>query len=313
MKAIVKYDSGPGKVAYQDIPEPICGDRSVKIEVKAAAICSTDLHIVADEYPWEVGVPLGHEFCGVVVEKGAGATQFNVGDRVVACMNGGFAKYVVKDQDDWVFHLPDTVSYEEGALLEPLSAAVNSVQNRSNINTGDTVLIEGPGVMGLFACQAAKLLGATVVVSGTSADAERLQLGKKLGADYVIDVQQENLNEILMSLTNGNGVDTVIECSGSQAALDDGIKVLKTGGQLTQVGIFGKHAMIDMGHIVYHSKKIVGSIAYDRETWIRTIQLVKEGKIDIRSFITHRLMLADWEIGFEMTRKKQGLRILLIP
>ena len=313
MKAIVKFDTGANKVGYLDIPEPVCGPHSVKIAIKAAAICITDLHIIDDEYPWPVGLPLGHEFCGIVVEAGSDVTRFKVGDRVVACMDGGFAKYVVKDEDDWVFHLPDSISFEEGALLEPLAAAVNSVQNSSSIHPGDTVLIEGPGVMGLFACQAAKLSGASVIVSGTANGAQRLALAEKLGADRTVNNASEDLDAAVHQMTGGKGVDTVIECSGTQAALDAGIRALRTGGQLTQVGIFGSRATVDLGHLVYHSKKIVGSIAYDRDTWLRTIRLAAEQKICLRCFVTDTLPLDDWKTGFELARKKQSLRIILIP
>ena len=89
MKAVVKYGELPGQVDYRDILEPICKDEDVKIEIRACAICMTDLHIVAATYPWKVGTPLGHEFCGVVVEAGKNVCKFKVGDRVVACMNGG--------------------------------------------------------------------------------------------------------------------------------------------------------------------------------------------------------------------------------
>lgn len=313
MKAIVKYGEGPGEVDYREINEPICGYRDVKIEIKACAICVTDLHIIEGTYPWKVGTPLGHEFCGVVVQVGEGVKKFKSGDRVVACMDGGFAKYVVKDEDDWVFALPDEISFEEGALLEPLAASANSVFHKSCILPGDHVLVEGPGVIGLLALQAAKLQGAFVMVSGTDVDSERLQMAQMLGADRVINVQKEDLCAACEEFTKGAGIDTVLECSGSQAALDSGLKVLTYNGQLTQVGIFARKASVDLGIMVYQNQRIVGSIAYDKETWKRAISLVQTKKVNVKKLISHTLPLVEWEKGFAMARNKEGYRIVLIP
>lgn len=313
MKAIVKYGELPGQVDYREIEEPVCGYRDVKIEIKACAICVTDLHIMEGAYPWKVNTPLGHEFCGIVVETGKGVTKFKTGDRVVACMDGGFSRYVVKDEEDWVFHLPDEISFKEGALLEPLAAAANSVFNKSHILPGDHVLIEGPGVIGLLTLQAAKLQGAFAMVSGTDSDTERLLMAKKLGADKILNVQREDILAACREFTQGRGMDTVLECSGSQAALDTGLKVLTYNGQLTQVGIFGRRASADLGSMVYQNQRIVGSIAYDRETWLRVIALVQKGRVNVKSLISHTFPLSEWEKGFAMARNKEGYRIVLIP
>ena len=131
MKAIVKYGQAAGEVALREIPEPICGKKEVKIEVKACAVCATDLHILEGSYPWDVGKVLGHEFSGIIREVGAEVTGFKPGDRVASCMEGGFGKYCVKAFDDWIFPIPDSISFEEAALLEPLCSAANSVVNKA--------------------------------------------------------------------------------------------------------------------------------------------------------------------------------------
>lgn len=313
MKAIVKYGEMPGQVDYREIPEPQCGYRDVKIAVKACAICVTDLHIITGAYPWQVGTPLGHEFCGVITEVGAGVRRFRVGERVTACMNGGFAPYVVKDEDDWVFHLPDELSFQEGALLEPAAAAVNSVMNRSHVLPGDPVLIEGPGVIGLLALQAAKLQGARVMVSGTNEDEKRLRMAERLGAERTINVQQEDLILVCRDFSKGTGISTVLECSGSQEALDAGLRTLCYDGQLTQVGIFAKRATVDLRELVYNNRRIVGSIAYDRATWVRVIELVRTHQLNVKALVSHVLPITGWERGFELARCCTEFRIVLIP
>ena len=311
MDAIVKQPSG--EVDLIQVSEPACLEDEVKIEVKACGVCSTDLHIVAGSYPWEKGVTLGHEYSGQVVEIGPKVTKFQVGDKVAACMDGGFARYAVKREDGWLFKLPEQIEFEEAALLEPLAAAANSVFNRSSIKPGDIVLIEGPGTMGIFVLQCVKLMGATVIMSGTSRDEHRLKLAKSLGADYVVDVQKEDLQAVIADITSEVGVDLVFECTGAQVALSAGLMALKTTGQLTQVGIFGKEALIDLGRLVYHSQKIVGSIAYDKETWERCIKLLAQKKVDTKKLISNKMPLKDWKQAFEITREQSGMRVLLIP
>ena len=313
MKAIVKLSENVGDINLIEIPEPICGDDEVKIRVKACGICATDLHIVEGSYPWKVGVPLGHEFSGKIVEVGKNVTKFKKGDRVASCMEGGFAKYAVKKEDDWVFAIPDNISYEEAALLEPLSAAANSVINKSNILPQDIVLIEGAGTIGLFVLEFVKLQGGIAIVSGTSKDKDRLKLAEELGADYTIDIQKESLKELVEKVTDKKGVDTVIECSGSQNALDSGIALLKTAGQLTQVGIFSKAPIIDLVRVVYHSQKIVGSIAFDKETWYRCIKLLGAEKVNTKKLVSHEIPLDEWKRAFEITHRQEGFRVLLIP
>ena len=313
MKAIVKYGDLPGQVDFRDIPEPVCTDTDIKIEVQACAVCMTDLHFITGNYPWKTDIPLGHEFCGVVTATGKHVRKFKRGDRVAAWMDGGFAEFTVKDENDWVFPLPDEISFLEGALLEPLAAAINGVFNRSYILPADHVLIEGPGVIGLFALQAAKQLGASVMVAGTDSDVERLRMAEELKADRIVNVQKEDIRAAANEFTNGHGIDTVLECSGSQSALDTGLQVLKYDGQLTQLGILGKMATVDLGQLVYNNRRIVGSIAYDRAAWLRGIELVRRGSINVKSLISEVLPLTQWEYGFDRTAQRTGYRTVLVP
>ena len=114
-------------------------------------------------------------------------------------------------------------------------------------------------------------------------------------------------------VTDKKGVDTVIECSGSQNALDSGIALLKTAGQLTQVGIFSKPPSIDLVRVVYHNQKIVGSIAFDKETWYRCIKLLSSEKVNTKKLVSHQFPLDEWKRAFEVTHRQEGFRVLLIP
>lgn len=343
MKALVKYAKGNGNMEIRDVPEPKPGPGQVKIEVKAAGICGSDLHIYHDDIAIPLNPPVvtGHEFCGVVVEVGEGVTAWKPGDRVTSetafsfcgkchyCItgyynlcnerrtlgywyNGAFAKYTVVPQER-VHVLSDSIDFISGALLEPLACVTHAVLELTTITVGDVVLVVGPGAIGLATLQVAKAQGATVVVSGTSIDKERLEMAKKLGADYTINVQEEDLQKFIWELTKGRGVDVVLECSGVARAADDALKVIKKQGQFTQIGLFGKPITIDFERICFKELKVTGSLGSRWTSWEKAIQLVEQGKVRTKPLVSHEMPITEWEKAFRMFENKEGLKLVLIP
>jgi L-iditol 2-dehydrogenase len=204
MQALMKQKPGPGHLELADAAVPEPGPGEVQIAIRAAGICGTDIHIVHDSFPHNPPVILGHEFCGDVSAVGSGVPGLEVGDRVMAettavlcgecffcrnghtnrCpkrvaygihVNGGFAEYVVVRKDA-VHALPPNVDYYAGALTEPLAVCVHALMERTRVESGQLLLVLGPGPIGLFATLVAKSQGATVVVAGTAKDSERLEL-----------------------------------------------------------------------------------------------------------------------------------------
>ncbi|MDK2799254.1 MAG: L-iditol 2-dehydrogenase [Clostridiales bacterium] len=343
MKALVKYAKGNGNMEIRDVPEPKPGPGQVKIEVKAAGICGSDLHIYHDDIAIPLNPPVvtGHEFCGVVAEVGEGVTDWKPGDRVTSetaysfcgtcpyCItgyynlcnnrrtlgywyNGAFAKYTVVPQER-VHALPDNVDFVSGALLEPLACITHAVLELTTITVGDVVLVVGPGAIGLATLQVAKAQGATVVVSGTSVDKERLEMAKKLGADYTINVMEEDLQKFIFELTKGRGVDVVFECSGVARAADDALKVIKKQGQFTQIGLFSKPITIDFEKICYKELKVTGSLGSRWTSWEKAIQLLESGKVQTKPLVSHQMPITEWEKAFKMFENKEGLKLVLTP
>jgi len=337
----VKFRKGKGNIEVQDVSEPKVGPDEVKIEVKAAGICGTDIHIYHEEFKSNPPVILGHEFCGVVAEVGDNVTEFEVGDRVTAetaakvcgkCIfcrtgnynlcpdrlglgygvNGAFTKYCVV-RKEIVHFLPDNVDFISGALCEPLSCAVHGVVEQTDILPGDVVMITGPGVIGLLALQLSKLTGGFVVVLGLSADNERLSLAKKLGADIVINIEEENSEEIIKKISKGYGADIILECSGAPAAAELGLKLVRKRGQYTQMGLFGRPINIDFEQIAYKELQVTGFISQNWKSWERALNLLRQGKIQTRPLVTDRLPITDWKKGFEKLEKKKGVKIILYP
>ncbi|MBM3707948.1 MAG: sorbitol dehydrogenase, partial [Actinobacteria bacterium] len=192
MKALVKYQKGKGNMELRDIPEPFPSDDQIKIEVKAAGICGSDIHIYNDtiSMPMKLPVVPGHELVGVIVDTGKKVTNWNAGDRIIAedtysscgnCMyclkglynlcsqrkclgywyNGGFEKYTVVPEER-IHKLPDNLDFVEATLIQPLSCAVHAIEELIKIKNNDVILITGPGVIGLSCLQVLKTYNATV-------------------------------------------------------------------------------------------------------------------------------------------------------
>ena len=341
MKALVKTQKGVGNIELKDMPEPTPGPDEVKIEVKAAGICGTDIHIFHDEFRNYPPVILGHEFSGVIAEVGTNVTSIQVGERVTtetagkicgACrfcrsgeyhlcgnrlgigsgINGGFAPFCVV-RKELIHRLPDNVSFEEGAVSIPLAEAANGVAVRTGISAGELVLLFGPGPIGLLALQIARLDGGIVIAAGTEKDALRLKLAAELGAARTVNVEREDLKAIVMELTYGYGPDVVLECSGAQAAARAGLELVRKGGKFTQMGLHGKPITVDMDLVALKEIRVNGFFSTRWPIVDRALRWLSSGLVQTRPLITHTLPLDQWRKGFDLVEKKQGIKVLLVP
>lgn len=284
---------------------------------------------------------IGHEFSGVIHEIGEVVTGWNVGDRVVSeagfefcghceyCIsgfanlcperksvgywyNGAFTNYTVVPAAR-VHRLPENVDFIEGALMEPLACVVHGTMEFTDINAGDVVLVTGPGAIGLLAVQVAKAQGATVIVTGTAQDIERLHLANELGADMCINLAEQKLPDKIYQLTANRGVDVVLECSGNERAAKDALDVIKKRGQYTQIGLFGKPITLNFETICFKELKVMGAIASKWSSWRKALQLVSQQKVRLRPLVSDSFPLTEWQKAFDMFEKKQGLKLLLSP
>ena len=264
MKAAFLYKPGDVRIEKIDIPKIETDD--VLIKIKAVGICGSDIHYfkhgnIGDCIVKEPLI-LGHEAAGEIVEVGENAKNWKVGDRVtiepgVPCrkcnfcregrynlckdvifmatppINGAFTEYIAYPED-FLFRLPDNLSYEEGAMMEPLSVGVYSAK-RGNVEPGKTVAILGMGTIGLVTLQAARAFGASKIIV-TDIEQSRLDFAKELGADYALNAR-EDIN-ILNKISNfaQNGVDVTIETAGEATTCQQCISIVKKGGTVVLVG-----------------------------------------------------------------------------
>ena len=343
MQALVKYSKGPGNMEIREIPDPNPGPGEVKIEVKFAGICGSDIHIYQDNIAIPLNLPVvtGHEFSGVVKAIGEGVTSCKLGDRVTSetaidycgqCFNcktgrynlcnnrrtlgywynGAFAKYTIVPQDK-IHLLPKEISFISGALLEPLACVTHATMDQGIMNPTDIVLITGPGAIGLMTLQVVKAHGAKVFISGTDYDIDRLKFAKKLGADRVINIQKEDIYQIIKEETYNCGVDAVFECSGSSSAIKVNMDLIKKRGKYNQIGLTEEMTSLDFNQICYKELKVTGSLGSIWTSWENAISLVKNDKVNLKCLVTHQFPLSSWKEGFDIFENKQGIKIVLKP
>jgi L-iditol 2-dehydrogenase len=341
MKALVKFAPGEGNVGLRDVAEPVCGDGQVVIEVAACGICGTDLHVYHDRFRNYPPVILGHEFAGTVVEVGRDVTDVSPGERVtvlpasaVTCgtcsycrqgqfmfcpqrrgmghgINGAFTRFAVVRRDQ-VYRLPEHVGLDVAAMCEPFAAAVHAVVEKSRIGCGDVVLLSGPGPIGLLCLKVLAAQGHRVIVAGAGEDAIRLETARTFGAQAVVDVTRQDLSAVARDLTDGRGADVAIECAGVAASVRGCLDALRPCGQLTQVGHFGSSVELNYDHVAFKELEIRGSVGYTAATWDRVMRILAAGTIDLSDMISHRLPLDQWQDGFNLCERKEGLKVLLV-
>lgn len=342
MKAVMKVAPGIGNIELREIDEPQPGPGQVRIRVRAAGICGTDLHIFKDEFPSRPPVVLGHEIAGEIEALGEGVSGLHTGQRVTtetyfytcgecrfcrsgqnnlckqrrsigSAVNGGFTSAVVVPSKN-IHLLPEHVDFEAGALTEPLACVVHGVHSTPTVVPGDVAVIAGPGAIGLLTLQVVKAAGATVVVLGTDADARRLELATELGADYVVNVQQADPLALIGDLTDeGLGADVVYECSGAGPAAAQLLQLVRRRGRYVQIGLFGKPVAWDLDQLCFKELVATGSNASVPSAWNKAIRLMASGAVQTKPLITHRYDVTQWEDAFAAFDSKAGVKTILTP
>lgn len=342
MKRLVKVKAEKDGVTLVDVPVRKPGKGEVLLKIKAAAICGTDMHIY-DWNAWAAGkyvsclpLPLGHEFCAEVLETGPEVEGFAVGERVAGethlgcgtcsqCMQGRyhscenlrifsqsgagcFAEYATVPAG-FLMKVPDEISDEEATILEPFGIALRTVWE-SKVS-GKNVLVLGCGPVGLLAIPAVKALGALKVIA---ADTEeyRTDFASRMGAEHTINPATEPVENRVRELTGGNGVDVILEFTGSPAAIKSGLDLIAKGGRMVCAGLPPRPVDIDIAKYMV-TREITLRGLYGRQipnTWYQAYELIKAGKVDIRPVITHRFPLDRYEEAFRLAESKRCGKIL---
>lgn len=341
MKAVVKTEPGYDKMEYREVEVPKATDDKVLIEVAYTGICGSDIHTFKGEYKNpQTPVTLGHEFSGTVIEIGDQVKNVKVGDRVTSettfttcndcryceskdynlCsnrkgigtqQNGSMAKYVLSREES-VHVLPENVSLKAASMSEPLACTTHPIMEIAPVEADDIVLIVGPGPIGLLAAQVAKSQGATVIISGIDQDQHRLDLALELGADYAVNSQKENLEEFILSKTDGYGVDKVYECSGSAFATNQALQLTAKKGYFVQVGMFSSEKVeLDVNAIQQREIRYIGCRSQKPSSWIKALDLLESGAVNSEALVTKIYPLNQWREAFEAVMGGKEIKVLL--
>ncbi|MED1421355.1 2,3-butanediol dehydrogenase [Bacillus smithii] len=338
-------------IRVEEVEEPKVEKGKVKIQVEWAGICGSDLHEyvagpifipVKEPHPISKDVApiiMGHEFSGRVVEVGEGVTKVKVGDPVVVepilrcgkcpackqgkynlCENlgfhglagggGGFSEYTVVDEY-MVHKMPEGLSFEQGALVEPAAVALHAVRS-SKIKAGDKAAVFGTGPIGLLVIEALKAAGASKIYA-VEVSEERLQKALELGATAVINPKNEDPVQKLLELTDG-GVDVSFEVTGVPAVLQQAVDSTAFEGETVIVSIWEKEANLLPNNIVLKERNVKGVIAY-RDIFPAVMELMKRGYFPAEKLVTKKIKLDQIvEEGFEkLIKEKDQVKILVKP
>lgn len=349
MKAAVLFGEHDLRVVEKEVPRQ--GYQEVLMKVEACAICGTDPKIVA--HGWQNQPPFGefipgHEYAGTIVALGEGVAGFAKGDRVAVephkgcgvcanclrgfytvCLNygnlaaghrhygftanGGYAEYAV-NHISTLHKIPDSLDFEEATLITTAGTSMYGITRIGGLEPGETVVVAGPGPIGLMAVQLVKQMGsARVILTGTRE--ERLNLGRELGADITINVGKEEVKERIFEITDGIGADAVLECAGTARSLADAIEYTRKNGRIALVGIYSEPVSINAFKVNQWNITLAGSRAEGDRSLSKVAPLMGDGRIKARPLITHTFSLDQVNEAIETFVKRIGgaIKVVLKP
>jgi L-iditol 2-dehydrogenase len=327
---LTKLAPGAGNVGLSDRAEPTASPGHVVLDVIGAGICGTDLHIADGEYETVTPVTMGHEVAGLVAELGAGVDESWLGARVASetyfstcgrcayCLagrpnlcaerrsigthvDGAFAPRLHVPVTN-LHRLPDWLGETTATLCEPLACVCHSLlEPEPAVRAGDDVLVIGPGPVGLLAAQVARASGGSVIVGGTPRDAARLAAARELG------LETSTTDDAVVE------ADVVVECSGSQAGMADGLEAARRGARYVQIGLAGKPVSLPFDLVCFHELTVTSGFASTPTSWLEAVELVTERRVELEPLLTDVVPLSEWERAFAATRAAEGIKFVLDP
>jgi len=341
LKAAVKDRPEPG-IWVMDSPMPRVADDEVLMRVRRASVCGSDigLYDYSGAYAGFAKLPMipGHEFSGEVAQVGRNVTEFKVGERVFAesilscgnckfCLsgqtnlcaefkifgmhrNGGFAEYASVPQKH-LHHMKEGLSFEQGAIIEPLSVCCHGLEDVAKINAADSVVVLGPGPIGLLAAQVARANGCdNVVISGVDVDAKRLSIAGELGFEAVNSNKDDLVRKVLDS-TSGMGVNLAVVAAGAGAALNQALELVRKGGRILNIAIYPKPIEVGVTSMVRREVALLGTFASTWRNYERAVSLAVESRVRLDPLITHSFPIEKASLAMETAKARNGCKIQL--
>ncbi len=323
--------TAPGEIEFLDIPLPELKEDEVLIKILRIGICGSDIHVYYGKHPYtDYPVTQGHEVSGKIEKIGSKVQGLKPGDKVTIqpqvvcghCYPCTHDKYHICDNlkvmgfqttgtaseffavdSEKVIKLPDEMSYEAGAMIEPCAVAVHAVLNGGDV-TGFNVLVLGAGPIGNLVAQSAKALGAKAVIITDISDF-RLEVAKKVGIDFTINPTKVKLSEEIIRAFGPDKADLIIECVGANETINDAIENARKGTDIIVVGVFGDKPTIDLGFVQDRELRLIGNMMYQRGDYIKAIELVNSKKIIVNPLMTSHFPFEDYNKAYKFIEDKK--------
>jgi len=329
------------KIVLENVEIPKIADRQVLINIKVCGVCGSDIHFYKDRHPFiHPRMVLGHEFSGVVSKIGNKVDEIQIGDKVtvepiIACgecynclrnrhdiclklqfigafgYNGGFAEYVVVPADI-IVKVPDDMSFEDAALIEPLAVGVHAVKKRSGLRLGDKAIVMGAGTIGLSTMQAIKSAGASDVITVDPIE-YRLKVASKLGSDET--AVPEMLEKVISEKWGHDGAaDVIFDCAGTEGTLSSALKLARPGTKIVMIACPEKKLSTEVILIQNNELELIGSVTYVRDDILTALDLVSKNIVNVSGLVTHRFKLEEIERAFKimLNRDEEIIKALIV-
>lgn len=322
----------PGKIEFRDVEKPGLGPDQVMMRTRRIGVCGSDIHVFHGVHPY-TGYPVvqGHEVSGVAAEVGADVTGFSVGDKITfapqvvcgecyPCKHGmyhicenlkvmgfqtnGTAQEFFPLPEDIVFKLPDEMSLDHAAMIEPIAVAVHAVLKGGDV-AGKKVLVLGAGTIGNLVAQVAKAFGADAVMITDIKD-YKLEKAKACGIDFTINTARTDLNQTILANFGPDRADLILECVGVQDTITKAVNNARKGTTIVIVGVFGEKPVVDLGLVQDRELKLVGTLMYQNSDYEIAINLLRNGKMCLDELITHRFKFEQYMDAYLAIEESNG-------
>ncbi len=337
MRQAVMTKPGEIEIRQVDLPKP--GPMEVLIRVRRIGVCGSDIHVYHGLHPYtSYPVVQGHEVSGEIEELGSGVTGFAKGQKVTfmpqlvcgtcfACRTGAYHicdslrvlgfqapgaaqdRFVVSSR--MLIPLPDAMSLEVGAMIEPLAVACHALRRGGSV-MGKKVAVVGAGPIGNLIAQAAKALGAAATLISDVSDF-RLDLARGCGIDYTVNASSQNLPEAIRLHFGADAADLILDCVGAESATSQAVAAARKGSTIVVVGVFGKKPAVDLGLVQDRELTLVGTLMYQREDYEQAISLAASGSMNLEKLITNRFDFDDYKRAYEFIEEAgdRSMKILI--
>lgn len=331
--------TAPGQISFREVPIPACGPDQVLVRIRRIGVCGSDIHVYHGVHPYtSYPVTQGHEVSGSVAAVGQRVKGFRVGQKVTIepqvfcgrcypCTHGkynlceelkvmGFqttgaaSEYFAVDASK-VDALPDAMTFDEGAMIEPAAVTVHAARQFAGIQ-GAKVAVIGCGPIGLLVAQSCKALGAEAVLSTDLLDF-RLDMARQLGIDYAVNTSDKTLGDAMLETLGPDKADVIYDCAGTDATMGQAIRYARKGSAIILVAVFAGMATVDLAMLNDHELDLNTSMMYRHEDYVDAIRLVGEGKIQLRPLMSRHFAFRDYIHAYEFidASREHTMKVLI--